>query len=167
MTTDFGMEAESEVEREGTFREVDNIALWGIDEDFIGEKIKTEFFKVNFFSVAKFSGGVLKLGNPEERSREMLDFSLFIIFSKFLFIIIKAGGETALSVFVHLAGTDLELDNLFRGGNNGCMERLVAVLFRDGNIIFNTTVHRSIEGMNKAEGKITGNNIGDDNSEGG
>ena len=81
----------------------------------------------------------------------MLDFPFFIIFGQFLFVIIETGGETALGVFVHLAGTDLELDNFFVGGDNGGMEGLIAVLLWFSDIIFNTLVHWSIEGMDKTE----------------
>jgi len=37
------METESEIEGQGTFWEVDNIAFRGINKNFIGEKIKAEF----------------------------------------------------------------------------------------------------------------------------
>ena len=39
VTADFGMETESKVEGERAFREVDNVAFRGIDEDFIRKEV--------------------------------------------------------------------------------------------------------------------------------
>ncbi len=44
VTADFRVESESEVEGEGTFREVDDVTLGGVDEDFVGEEIEAELF---------------------------------------------------------------------------------------------------------------------------
>ena len=68
---------------------------------------------------------------------------------------------------MHFFSSDLEFDDFFVWGNDSCMERLITVLFRDGNIVFYTTVHWGIEGMNESEDEIAGNNVRDDDSEGG
>ena len=161
------MEAKGEVERERALRQVDNIALRGVDEDFVGKKIKTKFFKVDFFAVAELSGGVLELGNPEEVGGEMLDFALFVVFGELLFVIVEAGGETAFGVIVHFAGANLELDDFFALGDDGSMERLITVLFRDGDIIFNAAVHGGIKGVEQTHGEIARGDVGDDDAEGG
>ena len=167
MATNFAVEAEGEVERKGTFRKVDNVALWRIDEDFVREEVETELFEIDFFAFAKFGGGVLEFGNPEKIGREMLDFALFIVFGELLLVVVETGGETAFGVFVHFASANLELDDFLFGGDDGCVERLVTVLLWFGDVIFDAFVHWSVEGMEKTESEIATRNVGDDNAEGG
>ena len=161
------MEAESEIEREGAFWKVNNIALWGVDENFVSKKVKAEFFEVDFFAFFELCGSFLELGNPEEVGWEMLDFPLFVVFCEFLFIVIKTGGKTAFGVFVHLLCADLEFDNFFVFGDDGGVEGLVTVLFRDGDVIFDALVHRGIERMKEAEGEITTCYIGNNDAKSG
>jgi len=40
VAADFAVEAVGEVEREGTLGEVDDVALWGIDENLVGEEVE-------------------------------------------------------------------------------------------------------------------------------
>ena len=108
----------------------------------------------------------MKLGNPEEGSGEMLDFSFAVTFGELLFVVVETSGETTLGVFVHFFGADLELDDLFIRGNDGGMERLVTVLFRDGDIIFDAATHRSIERVDEAEDEVTGCDVVDNDAEG-
>ena len=49
---DFGMKAIGKIEREGTLREVDDVALGGVDEDFVGEEVELELLKVNLLPFA-------------------------------------------------------------------------------------------------------------------
>ncbi len=53
------METIGEIERKGTFRKIDDVAFWGVDKDFVGEKIKFKFFDVDFFASTKPSGSGL------------------------------------------------------------------------------------------------------------
>ena len=89
----------------------------------------------------------MEFGNPEEVGREVLDFSFFVVFGQFLFVVVKACGETAFGVIVHFARADLELDDFFVFCDDGSVERLITVLFRDGDIVFYAFVHRGIKGM--------------------
>lgn len=167
MLTDFRMEAVSKIERQGTVREINDIAFWSIDKDFVGKEVKAELFDVNFFASAEPGGGLLELSNPEEVSRKVLDFAGFVVFGQFLLVVIEAGGKTAFGVFVHLVSTNLEFDDAFILGDNGGVKRLVTVLLWHGNIIFDTATHRHIEGMNDAKGKIAIGNVVNDNTKGG
>ena len=89
---DFGVEAVGEVEREGTAGQVDDVTFGGVDEDFVGEEVEFEFASVDFFAFAKFSGGFLEFGDPEEVGGEMSDFAFFVGVGEFLFVVIEAGG---------------------------------------------------------------------------
>ena len=109
----------------------------------------------------------MELGNPEKVGWEVFDFAFFVVFGEFLFVVVETGGETAFGILVHLTGADLELDDFFVGGNHGCMEGLVTVLLRDGDVIFYSTVHRGIEGVEKTHCEVAGGDVGDDNAEGG
>ena len=83
-----------------------------------------------------------------------------------MFVVVEAGGETTFGIFVHFASADLEFDNFFVFCDDGRVERLVAVLFWDGDVIFYAFVHGGIEGMEQSEREITRNDVGDDNTEG-
>ncbi len=165
VAADFAVETEGEVEGERAGGEVDDVAFGGVDEDFIGEEVEAEFSHVNFFAFFEASGSFLELGNPEEVGGEVFDFALFVVFGEFLLVIIEAGGETAFSVFVHFASTDLELDDFFVFGDDGGVEGLVAVLLRFGDVIFDAAVHGGVEGVEEAEGEIAAGDVGDDDAE--
>ena len=66
---DFAMEAIGEVERHGTFGEIEDVTLRGVDENFIGEEVDFELFEVDLLPFAKTSGSGLKLSDPEKISR--------------------------------------------------------------------------------------------------
>lgn len=116
---DFAMKAIGEVEGHGAFREVDNVAFWRVDEDFVGKEVELELFLVDFFARSKFGGAFLELFDPDEIGGELTDATLGIGGGEFLFVVVEAGGETAFGVVVHFAGADLEFDNLLVGGDNG------------------------------------------------
>ena len=50
------METIGEIERHGTFRQVDNVTLWRIDENLIGKEVKTKLFGVDFFALFELGG---------------------------------------------------------------------------------------------------------------
>ena len=97
----------------------------------------------------------------------MLDFAFFIVFGQLLFVIVEACGETTFGIFVHFFGADLEFDDFFVRGDDGCVEGLVAVLFRESDIVFYAAAERGIKGMDKAEDEIAGRDVVDNNAEGG
>lgn len=115
----------------------------------------------------KFSGGGLELGDPMEIGGEVLDFASAIAFSKLLFVVVEAGGKATLGVFVHGVGANLKFEDFFVGSDNGGVEGLVAVLFRDGDIVFDATGKRGVEVMDDAEGEIAGGDIIDDDAKSG
>ena len=75
----------------------------------------------------------------------MLDLPFFVILCELLFVIVKAGSETTFSIFVHFAGTNLEFYDVLIFGNYCGMERLVAILLRHSDIVFNAAIHRCIQ----------------------
>ena len=79
-----------------------------------------------------------------------------------MLVIEEGGGEPAFGVIVHFLGTNLKLDNLFVVGDDGSMERLVAVLFWHGNVVFEATVHRVEKRMDDAEDEVAGGSVLDD-----
>ena len=92
----------------------------------------------------------MELGDPEEVSWEMFDFAGLVVLGQFLLVVIEAGGQTMFGEIVHLVGANLELYNAFVFGDDCSMERLVAVLFWHGDIIFDAAGHRGIEGVDDA-----------------
>ena len=166
MLADFGMKTIGKIKRQGSVRKINNVTFGSVNKDFVGKEIEAQFFNIDFFAGTKPGGSFLKFGDPEEVSREVLNLAGFVIFGELLFVVIEAGGETAFGIFVHFVSTNLKFDDSFVFGNDGGMERLVAVLFGHGNIIFDTTTHRHIEGMNDAEGEITISNVVNDNAKG-
>ena len=121
MLADFGVETIGKIKGQRTFRKVNNIAFWGIDEDFVSKEVEAKFFDVDFFAGAKFGGGFLEFGNPEKVGWEMLDFASFVILGQFLFVVIETCGETTFGIFVHFVSANLEFDNFFIFGDDGSM----------------------------------------------
>lgn len=67
---------------------------------------------------------------------------------------------------MHFVGADLEFDDLFFWGNNSSVDRLVAILFRGSDVIFEAAVHWGEEGVDDAEGEVAGGDVVDDEAEG-
>ena len=116
------METIGEVERHGAFGQINNVAFGRVDEDLVGKKIEPKLLFVDFFARSEFGSGFLEIFNPEQVGGKLIDATLGIGGSKFLFVIEEGGGKTAFGVIVHFAGANLEFDNLFVIGNNGGME---------------------------------------------
>ena len=67
---------------------------------------------------------------------------------------------------VHVFGTNLYLDRDAVGADHRGMQRLIAVRFRNGDVIFETTWTRFVEAVHLAEHAIADIGIMDDNAEG-
>ena len=109
----------------------------------------------------------MEFGDPEEVGREVFDFAFFVVFGEFLLVVVEAGSETTFGVFVHGAGADLEFDDAFVLRDDGGVEGLVAVLFRHGDVVFDTTFERGVEGVDETEDKVAVSDVFDDDAEGG
>ena len=44
MTADFRMKPEGKIERERALWEVEDVALWGVNENFVSKEVKAELF---------------------------------------------------------------------------------------------------------------------------
>ena len=107
----------------------------------------------------------MEIFNPEQVGGKLVDAAFGVGGSKFLFIIEEGGGETTLGVIVHFAGANLELDNLLIVSDDGSMERLVAILFWHGNIVFDAAIHGMKKGVNNAKDKIAGCGVFDNKAQ--
>lgn len=90
MLADFGVKTIGKIKRKRAFWQVDDISFWGIDKDFVGEEVEAKFLDIDLFAGAKFGSGFLELGNPEEVSREVLDFTSFVVFCELLLVVVEA-----------------------------------------------------------------------------
>lgn len=151
VVADFRVEAIGKIERKCAPRQVDDIAFRSVEKNLVGKEIEFELAEIDFLPFAKARGGHLELVNPEEISGEMLDFAFFVVFGKFLLVVIEASGEPALGVFVHGFGANLKLDDAFVFGDDGSVEGLITVLFRHSDVVFDAAVHWHIKGVDKAE----------------
>ena len=142
------MEAVSEVKRESALGKVNNVAFGGVNEDLVGKEVELELFGINFFAVCELGGGFLELLDPEELDGKFCHLTVGVGLAGFLFMVMERGGQSALGIFVHLLGADLEFDDLFVWSDDGGVDGLVAVLFGGGNIIFDAALHGGEKGMN-------------------
>lgn len=94
----------------------------------------------------------------------MLNLAGKITTGEFLLIIVKTGGKTALGVFMHFFSANLKFDDALIRRDNGSMKRLVPILFRHGDVIFNSLVHWGVERMNNAEYEIAISDVANDNT---
>ena len=112
------MKAISKVERHRALRQIDNVTLWRVDEDFVGKEVEFELLLVNLLAGSELGGGLLELLDPEQVSREFTDATFGVIVGELLLVVIEAGGKTTLGEVVHFTGANLEFDYLFAGGND-------------------------------------------------
>ena len=116
------MKTIGKIKRKRAFWQIDDVAFWRINEDFIGEKIELEFFEIDFFTFFKLSGGGLKLGDPEEIGGKMLDFAGAVVFGELLLVVVEASCKATFGVFVHFVGANLEFDDFFVWRDDGGVE---------------------------------------------
>ena len=98
--------------------------------------------------------------------RELADFAFGVGGSELLLVVKEGGSKTALGIIVHFLRANLKLDNLSVWRNDGGMERLITVGFWHGNIVFDTTVHRMVQGMNNTENKVAGRDVFNNKTQG-
>ncbi len=108
----------------------------------------------------------MKLFNPEQIGGKLANAAFSVGGGEFLFVIEEGSGKTAFGIIMHLVGANLEFDDLFIVSDYGGVERLVAILFGHGDIVFNATVHRMKKGMNNAEDEITSSCVVYDKAQG-
>ena len=160
---DFAMEAIGEIEWHGAFGQVDNVAFWGIDEDFVGEKIKFELLFVDFFRPeASLAADSWSSRIQRRLEGKFTDAAFGVGGGELLLIIEEGGGQPALGIIVHFLGANLKFDDLFVVSDDRSMERLVAVLLWHGDVIFDASFHWMEEGMNDAENEIAGCSVFND-----
>ena len=80
MLANFRVETISEIKRKRTFWKVNDVALGGVNKNFVGKKVEPKFFNIDFFASTELGSGFLEFGNPEKISGEMLNFTSFVIF---------------------------------------------------------------------------------------
>lgn len=156
------MKAIGEIEWLGTLWKIYNVALWRVDEDFVGKKGEFELVSVDFFAASELGGGLLEFLNPEKVAWKLADAALGVGARELLLVVEEGGRKTALGVIVHFLGTNLELDDLFVWGDDGGVKRLITVLLWHRDVIFDAAVHRMEEGMDEAEDEIASRDVFDD-----
>ena len=151
------MDFVSKIDRCGVFRQIDNIALGGEDEDAIVEDIQLHF--IDEFS-ARFGA--------------FLDFHQFLhprrLLGVFSFIATQAfvtpmSRDTVERFFVHLHGADLKFGNFVVRAEDGGVQTAVAVRFGDGDIILDAFRHRFPEGVDNAHSFVAVGNFHSDDAQ--
>ncbi len=74
-------------------------------------------------------------------------------------------GDAGLGDLVHVGGADLDLDRAAEGAEQRGVQRLIAVGFRDRNVILELARDRLVEPVQQAEGDVAGGGILDDDAE--
>ena len=104
----------------------------------------------------------MKLLDPEKVAWELADAALGVGGCDFLLVIEECSGKTSFGVIVHLLSANLEFDNLLVRRNDGGVDGLIAVLLRDGDVVFYAAIHRTEKGMNEAEREVASRDVCDD-----
>ena len=107
----------------------------------------------------------MEFGDPKKIGRKMLNFSFFVVFGEFLLVIIKAGGKTTFGIFVHFFSANLKFNDSFVGSDDGSMKRLITILFRKGDVIFDSFSEWGIEGVDESEDEIASRDVFNDDAE--
>ena len=109
---EIGVHTVGVVERVRAARQIVNIAFWRIDKNPIAEEVDAQIIAVEVLSCAKLRGGSLEMADPVQIGRQCGDRTLFVGIGEFLFVVVKACGQSALSIFVHFLGADLKFHRL-------------------------------------------------------
>src|SRR5664280_581022 len=146
-----GMDMIGKVDRGGTSRQVDDIAVRCEDVDAILENI-------GLHTVNKFLG-IIDVAAPFHHTTEPVD--AFIVFvARATFLITPMGGDTKLGIFIHFDGTDLHFHRAAIVIYDRSVERLVEIILGGGDVIIEFIGNGPPMGVNNAQSGITGRNIG-------
>ena len=158
--TDIGMHRVGEVHRRGAGRQFDNAPFRGENVNLIGEQI-------GFYALDKFKRATGALLQLQQALHPALSADLRggAAFAAVLFIS-PVRRYPHLRHLVHVFGTNLYLDRDAVGADHRGVQRLIAVSFRNGDVVFKTTRTRFVEAVHLAEHAIADIGIMDDNAEG-
>ncbi len=160
--TDVGVNGVGEVDRGGAFGQVDDVAFGCEDEDAVLEDVDFHRFERVEIFLGAFDG--------ELAVDEIFDPGHFAgIGSGGFFaglVVLPVGGDTTFGLVVHGLGADLEFDNFAAVAEDGGMQRLIAVGFGLGDVVFDPATHWFPELMDDAEGGVTVADGWDDHTEG-
>ena len=157
---DIGMHRIGEVHRRGASGQFDNAPFRGENVNLIGEQIG--FNALNKFKRA--AGALLQLQQALHPALGA-DLRGGAAFAAVLFIS-PVRRDPHLRHLVHVFGTNLYLDRDAVGADHRGVQRLIAVRFRNGDVIFETTWTRFIEAVHLAKHAVADIGIVDDNAEG-
>ena len=140
LLTDLGMDGIGKVNRTWIFRQFLNSTIWCKDINSLWEDIF--FYRVNK-SLSIPVRGILefhKILNPIHSQSRL--FRIYLALDAFL--VSPVSCNPVFGNLVHLLSTDLDFNRPFRSINRR-MDRLITIGFRIGNIVFETSRHRTPE----------------------
>ena len=156
--TDIGMHCISEVDGRCTGRQLDNAPFRCENVNLIREEI-------GFNALDKFkrtTGALLQL---QQALHPALGADLCGSTGFAVLFISPVRGNTHLRHLIHIFGTDLDLNRHAVRANHRGVQRLIAVRFWNGDVVFHATRTRLVQAMHLPEHAITGVRIIDDHAE--
>ena len=129
--TDIGVNGIGKVNRRRTLRQGEDFAFGRQDIDFVGEQIDFDVLKE--FDGVRAAG--LQIKDVFEPLVGMEDGLIRSIFTGF---VNPMAGNTSLSHSIHFTRTDLHFDRQTVRADQGRVQALITVAFRNGNIVFKT-----------------------------
>src|SRR2546430_8733852 len=154
---DLGVDAVGEVDDRGADREVEQVALRREDEHLVGEQV--------LLDGAEELLRVLELLLPFEELAEPGE-PLAVVDGAVLPLVAPVGRDAVLCDAVHLARADLDLDPLAVRADDRGVQRLIAVGFRQGDVVLEAPRHRLPVGVRAAERLVAFAERVDDDAEG-
>ena len=156
--TDIGMHCISEVDGRCTGRQLDNAPFRCENVNLIREEI-------GFNALDKFKRATGTLLQLQQALHPALGAYLRGSAGFAVLFISPVRGNTHLRHLIHIFGTDLDLNRHAVRANHRGVQRLIAVRFWNGDIVFHAARTRLVQAVHLAQHAITGVRIIDDHAE--
>src|SRR5215813_227209 len=153
LMADFRVNGISKVDRSGAAGEFDDAPFWSEGVDFGGSE-------VNFERVQEFAG-FLEFLRPLDELAHPDDALVVVTIDGLSVFVFPVGGNTFFRDAVHFLSADLHFKGL-AAVNHRCVQRLIKIRTRHGDVVLETAGHGAPNVVNDAErGVATALRIGD------
>ena len=142
------MNGVGKVDDVGAHRQVDNIALRGEDENFFRRKVRFNGAD-KIGNVA--AGLVLVVEHVADPLQTLVERIVLLVAARHAELILPVCGDTVLRRVVHFPCTDLHFERNSLLADNRCVQRLVHIRLRGGDIILKSVRDRGVHIVDDAE----------------
>ena len=148
MVADLRVDAVGEINRDGAFRQVDDVAIRREDEDFVREDVNFERLEI----LARVTVFLLEIDHLAQPAHLLIHLAARNG-ALALLLVLPVRRDAVFRDLVHLERADLDFERVALRHDRR-VQRLVAVRLRHGDVVFETARNRLPHGVDDAEHAI-------------